>query len=72
MKEVKYKTNINCGNCVKAVKGFLAEVEGISNWQVDTENPDKILVVQGETFDIKAIQEAVQDAGFDIELLEKT
>lgn len=69
MKEAKFKTNINCGNCIRAVSGFLADVEGISEWQVDTENPDKILLVQGESFDVKAVQEAVEDAGFDIEVL---
>lgn len=69
MKEAKFKTNINCGNCVRAVTGFLADVQGISHWEVDTENPDKVLVVQGETVDIEEVKAAVEDAGFDIELL---
>ena len=72
MKEAKFKTNINCGNCVRAVTGFLADVQGISHWEVDTENPDKVLVVQGETVDIEEVKAAVEDAGFDIELLPMT
>ncbi len=71
MQEVKFKTTINCGNCVRAVTGFLADVKGISNWKVDTDDPSKILAVQGEALDIKAILEAVEDAGFDIELLQE-
>ncbi len=69
MKEAKFKTNINCGNCVRAVTGFLADVKGISHWEVNTDDPNKILVVQGETVDIQGVQAAVEDAGFDIELL---
>lgn len=69
MKEAKFKTTINCGNCVRAVTGFLADVKGISRWEVDTDNPNKILIVQGETVDLEEVKAAVEDAGFDIELL---
>lgn len=63
---LKFKTNINCGNCVRAVTGFLSEVDGITNWQVDTNQPDKILTVEGEDITAEAIVEAVEDAGFEI------
>jgi copper chaperone CopZ len=63
---LKFKTNINCGNCVRAVTGFLNEVDGITNWQVDTNQPDKILTVEGEDITAEAIVEAVEDAGFEI------
>lgn len=69
MKEAKFKTNINCGNCVRAVTGFLADVKGINHWEVDTDDPNKVLVVQGETIDVEEVKAAVEDAGFDIELL---
>lgn len=72
MKEAKFKTNINCGNCVRAVTGFLADVKGVSHWEVDTEDPNKVLVVKGETIDIEEVKVAVEDAGFDIELLPVT
>lgn len=68
----KYKTNINCGNCVKAVTGFLSDVPGIDHWEVDTTNPDKILSVSGADFDEAAVVEAVEDAGFDIHPVEVT
>ena len=68
MAKMQFKTNINCGNCVRAVTHFINEVEGIENWQVDTDNPDKILTVEG-TASIEAIVEAVEDAGYDAEAI---
>ncbi len=63
---MKFKTNINCGNCVKAVKGFLNDVRGLESWEVNTDHPDKILTVKGEQLQEADVIEAVEDAGFDI------
>lgn len=63
--ELRFKTNINCSNCVKAVSPFLNEIKDIS-WEVDTSNPDKILTVKGENPDPKTIKTTVEEAGFDI------
>lgn len=68
MDQLIFKTNINCGNCVKAVTGFINEVNGIESWVVDTAHPDKILTVQGDTT-VSAVVEAVEEAGFEIEVL---
>ncbi len=67
-KKLKFKTNINCGGCIKSVSGFLNEVSEIKQWEVDTQNPDKILSVEGDIEAHKVI-EVVEDAGFDIEPL---
>lgn len=66
MQTLQFKTNINCGNCVRAVTGFIDEVPGISEWEVNTDHPDKILTVKGEQLEESTIVEAVEDAGFDI------
>jgi len=71
MESLRFKTNINCSSCVKAVTGFINEVKGVENWTVDTQNPDKILSVQGEDLQIENILEAVKEAGFEIVKLEK-
>jgi len=42
---LKFKTNINCGGCIKAVTPHLDKAEGVKSWSVDTVNPDKILTV---------------------------
>jgi copper chaperone len=63
-----FKTNINCNNCVAKVKPFLNQVENIDTWQVDTNNPDKILSVSGEEEPtLTEVIEAVQKAGFTIQ-----
>mgnify|MGYP006267988449 CR=1 FL=1 len=67
MKTLQFKTTINCGNCVRAVTGFLDDVEGVQEWKVDTDHPDKVLTVKGEQVQADAVVEAVEDAGFDIE-----
>ncbi len=67
---LRFKTNINCGSCVKSVTGFIEDVATIKKWAVDTDNPDKILTVEGESVQAAQVIEAVEDAGFDIELLQ--
>jgi len=65
---MKFKTNINCGNCVRAVSGMLNQEKRIHSWSVDTENPDKILTVQGELSPEEVVQTVFQ-TGFDAEWL---
>ncbi|NUO00890.1 MAG: heavy-metal-associated domain-containing protein [Saprospiraceae bacterium] len=64
-KTQQFKTNINCGNCVRTVSGFLNEIEGINRWEVDTTSSDKILTVEGSV-PAATIIAAVEEAGFDI------
>ena len=45
---LQFKTNLNCGSCVAAVKPFLDQVPGISDWDVDIANEGKLLIVHGE------------------------
>lgn len=68
MTTLQFKTNINCGNCVRTVTGFLNEVEGIEKWEVDTNHPNKILTVNGAIAKEEVIA-AVEEAGFDIEAM---
>jgi len=69
MKTVKFKTNINCGNCIKSVTPFLNEVDNIDLWKVDTENPDKILEVELDDENEATVIEAVTKAGYKIEMI---
>jgi len=63
----QFKTNINCGGCIATVTPKLEAVEGIQAWEVDTDNPDKILTVETESLAPQAIMAAVEEAGFKIE-----
>ena len=65
--QLQFKTSINCGNCVKTVSAFLNDIKNIK-WEVDTNNPDKILTVEGESLDAQLIIDTVESAGFDIEV----
>ena len=66
MKTLRFKTNINCNNCIRSVTGFLNDVPNIQEWSVDINNPEKILTVVGEQVAAEAVVEAVEEAGFDI------
>lgn len=68
-KILKFKTNINCDGCIKAVTPHLSKTEGITEWKVDTSNPDKILMVQSSGVTIEKIIETVKKAGYKIEPL---
>lgn len=67
MKTLKFKTNINCGNCVRTVTPHLNGLMDVESWSVDTDNPEKILSVESETGDQNEVVEAVTQAGFTIE-----
>lgn len=61
---MKFKTNINCGSCIRAVSGMLNQEKRIHSWSVDTDHPDKILTVQGVLSPDDLVQ-TVYQAGFD-------
>ncbi|RQP10954.1 MAG: copper chaperone [Chryseobacterium sp.] len=68
---LKFKTNLNCQNCVKAVTEPLNGCVGEGNWQVDTNHEDRVLHVFGDQKVTKEqVVDAVRDAGFEIEPLE--
>ena len=67
MKKLAYRTNINCNGCIASVTPNMNSTNGIVNWSVDTDNPDKILTVEVENIDSNAVEAAVKKAGFSIE-----
>ena len=67
MNTFQFKTNINCGSCIKSVTPFLNELDNVDTWKVDTENPDKILKVELDDENPSSVVEAVKKAGFNIE-----
>lgn len=68
-KELKFKTNLNCGNCVSKVQPAFDSAEGIAEWNVDTDNEDKILTVSSKGISENEILEIVKSKGFKIETL---
>ncbi len=67
MTTLQFNTNINCGNCIKSVTPFLNALESIEAWEVDTDNPEKVLTVNTEETAATveaAVLDALQKAGF--------
>ena len=64
---LEFKTNLNCGSCVAAVKPFLDNIPQITDWHVDTAATDRTLTVRGETVSPDSVREAVAQAGFHAE-----
>jgi len=69
MKTIQLKTNIMCGSCIEKVTPVLNEKLGENNWQVDTQNPKKILTVTADNIDEKDVINAVEQAGYKAEEL---
>lgn len=63
MKTLKFKTNINCGNCLAKVTPKLNEC-AIDSWEVDLQDPDRTLTVKTENLEPEDIKKAVLKAGF--------
>lgn len=61
----KYKTNINCNNCVAKVTQHINQVYGVNSWEVDTNSKDKVLTVNGD-FKEEELKQAIEEAGFRI------
>lgn len=65
MTTFKFKTNINCGNCIRSVTPFLNELDNVESWKVDTENPDKLLTVESDDDSPAEILDAIEKGGFE-------
>lgn len=64
MKTLKFKTNIQCSNCLSKVTPKLNEQDGIDSWNVDLLDPERTLTVETENLDPEEIKKAVLKAGF--------
>lgn len=69
METLKFKTNIKCSGCIATVTPHLNETIGEGNWQVDLNNPSKVLTIGVEASEEK-VKEAVEKAGYKAERLD--
>ncbi|MFV0149037.1 cation transporter [Empedobacter stercoris] len=70
-KELKFKTNINCNSCLNKVKSYLDQLQDLESWEVDTNNPDKILTVKGVQITEEEIIDTIEEVGFNAELIKE-
>jgi copper chaperone CopZ len=68
MKTYKFKTNINCGGCIKSVTPYLDELKD-TEWTVDTNDKRKVLEVKTEDLSEQEIIDKVHEAGYEAQPL---
>lgn len=62
--EFQFKTNLNCGGCVAKVKSDLDDAHGVGEWNVDTENEDKILTISSTGITEDEVVAIIERKGF--------
>ncbi|WP_121357044.1 heavy-metal-associated domain-containing protein [Flavisolibacter nicotianae] len=67
MEAMKFKTNIKCSGCIATVTPFLNKTVGENSWNVDVQNPDKVLAINRQDVPEEEVVRAVQDAGYKAE-----
>lgn len=66
-KEFQFKTSLDCGGCISKVKSDLDNAAGISHWDVDTTNADKILTVRSNGITEEEVVAIIKSKGFKAE-----
>jgi copper chaperone len=64
MKTLKFQTNVKCGGCVAAITPHLNQEQGISSWNVDTTDPQRILTIETENLTSEEIIGLMNKAGY--------
>lgn len=69
MNDQKYtfKTTIKCSGCIANVTPHLNALDGVENWEVDLESPDRVLTVKSSGATESQIIDSVTTAGYKIE-----
>jgi len=65
-----FKTNINCNNCLSKVTPKMEELEGVLNWGVDFESPDRLMTVEADSETLEKVSETVLKVGFKAESID--
>ena len=64
METIQLKTNIKCSGCISQATSFLNEAVGEDNWEVDIQNPNKILTVTADNVSKSDVMKALEKAGY--------
>ena len=69
MKKFQFKTNMKCSGCVEALTPYLNANNEIKHWEVDLQDPAKVLTVETENLNEEMIREIVKKAGYKAETI---
>ena len=65
METLQFKTTIKCSGCIEKVTPFLNETVGENNWEVDLQNPQKVLTIpNADQLSSNEVVEALAKAGY--------
>jgi copper chaperone CopZ len=71
-KTFNFRTDIQCHGCAGHVATALESVEGIGHWDIDLDSKDRVLSVLSEGVTPEEIIKTVQEAGYQIEIINET
>jgi copper chaperone len=66
MKTTKFKTTIKCSGCVEKVTNPLNATAGENNWEVDLNDPSRVLTIKGDVSESE-IRNTLQQVGYKAE-----
>jgi len=64
MEQIKLKTDLSCKHCVMKVEPILKSTEGVVDYSVDLEHPDRIVSISSEDADINSLIAGFKNAGY--------
>ena len=64
METIQLKTNIKCSGCISKATPFLNEAFGEDNWEVNIQDPNKVLTVAANNVTMTDVIKAVEKAGY--------
>jgi copper chaperone len=60
----QFKTNINCGSCVNAVRETLNALVGEDGWTVDINNASKLLTLHSDAVNADEVIRKLEEDGY--------
>ena len=69
MARYKFKTSLKCNGCVQTMTPFLNNTKGIEHWEVDLNDPNKVLTVETDNLTVEEIIEVINKAGYKAEII---
>ncbi|MEI6089505.1 MAG: heavy-metal-associated domain-containing protein [bacterium] len=67
MATYKFKTSLKCNGCIQTITPFLNNAGGIEHWEVDLNDPDRILIVESFNLTEAQVKEVINKAGYTAE-----
>ncbi len=65
----KFKTNIMCGSCIAKITPVLEANKEIISWELNVQDPQKILNIETKSISEEKLISMVKDAGYKAEPL---